>query len=515
MTTAPSDLIASHWTPIPGDSLRSHNPAAPSQIIWQGSPVMAHLDAAVAAARAACAEWSAWDIERRADVLRRYQAICKRREAEMAELILVETGKPAWDSAGEAKLLSDKVDITLESGPNSGRHRVSPFERSLTPTRRAKTLFRPHGVMAVIGPFNFPAHLPNGHIVPALLMGNTIVFKPSDKAPAVGQLLASFFLEALQSAGAPAGVFNLVHGAGDIAAALSVHDDIDGVLFTGSWPVGRRIMQANLDNPGRMIALEMGGNNAAVVLPDADLKQAAVEAVRCAFITAGQRCTCTRRVIVHRAVADRFTRMLVECAKALAIGDPRGVNGAPVFLGPVIRDEARKAVLDFQTDLLRAGASSLLESRPHSSETGGHFITPGILQVSRFSLAAEPRKDAGCDVEVFGPLLRISTADSLDDAIVQANASRYGLAASIFTADTSAAARFSHEAKAGCVNINTGTAGASSRLPFGGLDRSGNHRPAGAFSLDYCAFPVASMVEAGGSVAIPAGMRWDDAWLAQ
>ncbi len=492
--------------PTPGESLRSHNPANPSETVWQGTPVLAHVDRAVAAARAALPAWSAWGIEKRINALRAVQSLMRARVDEIAALIVRETGKAAWDSLAEAKLLADKIDITLEIGANTGMARVSGFDLALSATRTGATRFRPHGVMAVVGPFNFPAHLPNGHIVPALAMGNTVVFKPSDKAPAVGQLLATLFHEGLASVGTPVGVINMVQGGAATASALVTHEGIDGVLFTGSWPVGRRILEANLDRPGRMIALEMGGNNAAVVMPDGDLKQAVIECVRSAYVTTGQRCTCTRRIIVHEAVAREFIPMFQRLASTLVVGPPNGKGGAPVFMGPIIRAEAVAAGLAFQRDLHTGGGRPLIEASAMDSAEGGHYITPGATLVDRFTLSDSPARDAGCDMEVFAPIVRISTSTSFDDALAQANASRYGLAASIFTHDRSDIERFLLEAKAGCVNVNTGTAGASSKLPFGGLDRSGNHRPAGSFSLDYCAFPVASMVETGPTSTTPPGM---------
>lgn len=516
--TAAADLIEGRWRPIPGDQLRSHNPARPDETVWSGTPDLARVDDAVAAARRAFHQWSAWSFDRRVTVLRAAQALMRARAEAFGTLIMRETGKAAWDALAEAKLLADKIDITLEQGPNTGMARVTGFELNLAAARAGVTRFRPHGVMGVVGPFNFPAHLPNGHIVPALAMGNTVVFKPSDKAPACGQMLASIFQDALDSVGAPPGVMNLVHGAAPAAARLVAHEGLDGVLFTGSWPVGRRILEANLDRPGRMIALEMGGNNAAVVMPDADLRQGVIECVRSAFVTSGQRCTCTRRIIVHRAVSERFLAAFEKAARALVVGDPRGVNGdaaKPVFMGPVVRAEAQAAALAFQNDLRRAGATALIEaSTPEVAGCpGGHFVSPGAMLVPRFTLAENPARDAGCDMEVFAPIVRISIADSFGDALEQANASRFGLAASLFTRDRDSIDRFMRLAKAGCVNVNTGTAGASSKLPFGGVDRSGNHRPAGAFSLDYCAYPVASMVESGTAATIPSGMTWDDAWV--
>lgn len=510
-----ADLIAGRWVAIAGESLVSRNPAAPARVVWQGAPSPAHVDAAVAAARGALPSWSAWPLDRRAAVLRAFAGIAKREAPALADLIRDEVGKVGWDARAEADLLAAKVDVTLDDSPAGPLHRVTGFDVPLSATRRGSCTFRPHGVMAVVGPFNFPAHLPNGHIVPALLMGNTIVFKPSDKAPAVGQALAAMFHEALAAAGAPPGVFNLVHGGADIASGLTSHADIDGVLFTGSWPVGRRIIEANLDRPGRILALEMGGNNPAIILPDADLRQAVIECVRSAFITTGQRCTCTRRLIAHKDVAQRVIPAVCKAASALIVGDPAAPH--PVFMGPLVSGPARAAVLEAQARFANAGGEVLVPCTPIETPEGGHFLSPGVVRVDRFTNAhgeSSTRADgAGTDIEVFGPLLRVSVAESHDDCIAQANATEFGLAASVFTRDPAAAENARAALRAGCINLNTGTAGASGRLPFGGLGRSGNHRPAGSFALDYCAYPVASMTEIGDAAAISQGMRFDPGWI--
>lgn len=513
MTTAshlrhePSNLIGGSWSAIPGSAVVSHNPAHPSRAVWSGAARVEDVAQSVGAARAALPAWSRWDIDKRAGVLRRFAEIAKARKDDLADLICEETGKAMWESAAEAGLIAGKVDITLEEGPRSGRHRVESFEFGMGGSKTARCHFRPHGVMGVVGPYNFPAHLPNGHIVPALLAGNTVVFKPSDKAPAVGQMLTEMLEEALSAAGAPAGVVNLVQGRAEIASALVNHDDLDGVLFTGSWPVGRKILESNLDRPGRIIALEMGGNNPAVVMPDADLFQAAVEITRCAFNTTGQRCTSTRRLIVHEAVADRLIPALVKAASSLVIGDPR--SGVPVFMGPIISEQAREAVFESQRRFAKSGGRVILESTPVPG-LDGWYLTPSIVMVDRFAVDVD---DCGCDEEVFGPLLRVTTVKSLDDAIEQANATRYGLSASIFTADEKAQERFLTEVRAGCINLNCGTAGASSKLPFGGTGHSGNNRPAGAFSLDYCAYPVATMIEGSDASTLAQGMRVEREWL--
>lgn len=501
----PADIIGGETAALSGEAIVSTNPARPSEIVWRGRPVLAHVDRAVAAAASAQPAWARLPAERRYAALLRFRDLCRSRADEMAHLIARETGKALWDARAEADLLAAKVDITLDESEHGGMRRVRAFEVSLGPTRTGRAFFRPHGVMAVLGPYNFPAHLPNGHIIPALALGNTVVFKPSDKAPAVGQMLATWLQEALVAEGAPPGVINLVHGGADVATRLVVHPLVGGILFTGSWPVGRRIMELNLDDPGRILALEMGGNSPSIVMPDADLRQAAIEIVRSAFVSTGQRCTCTRRVIVHRAVADKFVRAIVAMSSRLEIGDPFA-NPEP-FMGPIITAEARQSVLDAQARFAAQGAEVLLEARSIETSAGGFFLSPGIVRVDGFTADA---RGAGADVEVFGPLVRVAIVDSFDDALAGANATRFGLAASIFTQDATTIERFFREMRAGCVNVNTGTAGASSKLPFGGIGLSGNHRPAGAYSLDYCAYPVAGIVESTGSAPVPKGMSIDE-----
>ena len=490
----PSSYIDGRFVAIEGDGLVSTDPALPDRIIWQGSPPLEHVDEAIEAARRAFDEWSGRTLQERASVLKRWQEVVTRDRERIAGVITDEMGKTLAESRLEAKLLADKVAITLE---DVSLDRVRAYEVNVSPSRAGFCRFKPHGVMAVLGPFNFPAHLPNGHFVPALLLGNTVVFKPSKRTPAVGQVLA----EIMDEVGVPPGVFNMVHGGRGVAPRLVSHDGIDGILFTGSWPVGRNILEANLDRPGRIMALEMGGNNPAVVMGDSDIKQAVIECARAAFATTGQRCTCTRRVIVHRDVADRFIPAFCKVTSGLVIGPGR--SREPVFMGPVVSDDAVEEVLKFQGEVAEAGGRVLLEAT--RMDRPGHFVTPAVLEVDGFTL------DRDC--EVFGPLVQVTVVANLEEAIEQANATRYGLAASIFTDDDATYDRFFARVHAGCINRNTGTAGASSRLPFGGLGHSGNHRPAAAFSVDYCVYPVANMVEQAADVSIPTGMRWEESWL--
>ena len=510
--TRPANLIGADRQDIAGDALVSINPAKPAEVVWSGSPSIESVGSAVAAAREALPAWRRAGVETRIAVLETFAKIASEKAGELGDLIMRETGKARWDAHGEAKIIAPKVQTTIDDSLNAGRARVTGFELDLGPGKSGTALFKPHGVMAVVGPFNFPAHLPNGHIVPALMTGNTVVFKPSDKTPAVGQFLGELYRAALREHGLPEAVVNLTHGGAEVARSLVSADGVDGVLFTGSWPVGRAILEANLDRPGTIIALELGGNNPSVVMPDADLKRAAIEVTRAAFITTGQRCTCTRRLIVHEDIADRFVPLVAKIASSLIIGDPGGMAGEDVFFGPAISAASRDAVLEFQQSMARTGATTVLESSAPDHPDGGFFVTPGICEVERF-VAEDDGRHPGRDTEVFGPYLRVTRVGSLDDAIRQANATRYGLAASIFTSSDDVGSRFLDETRAGCINLNTGTAGASGKLPFGGVGLSGNHRPAGSFSPDYCAYPVASMREpASADPAVPPGMRFEDGW---
>ena len=490
----PANLIGGTWLDIPGDTLVSRDPSSPERVVWSGGTVTEHVDRAVAASRAAWPAWRDAGFGSRAATLNRFAQACATHGERLARTITAEMGKTLAESRAETKLLQDKVAITLEAATLS---RVRDFAVDAGAGRHGGCTFRPHGVMAVVGPFNFPAHLPNGHWVPALLLGNTVVFKPSDRTPATGQVMGEIVVEA----GLPAGVFNVVQGGVAESERLVGHPAIDGVLFTGSFPVGRRILEMNLDRPGRMIALEMGGSNAAIVWRDADLRRAVVECVRGAYATTGQRCTCTRRIIVHASVAERFATAFCKMASTAVVA--AGTDPGPVFMGPLVSRAARQAVLDRQESLVRGGGRVLLEAV--AFERPGWFVGPGLVQVERF--------EAAVDRETFGPLAQMSVVEDLDDAIRQANATEFGLVAAVFTQSADVWRRCMDGLRVGCLHRNTGTAGASSRLPFGGLGRSGNLRPAGSFAVDLAAYPLATLEDPTPDTATPAGVQVDPRWF--
>lgn len=433
----------------------------------------AQVAAAVAAASAALPDWSATPLSTRIEMLERYQAGLRAMHAELSESISRETGKPRWEAKTEVDAMIAKVPISIEL--LTQRRSSTQFD---LPGALATTHYRPIGVLAVLGPFNLPGHLPNGHIVPALLGGNTIVFKPSELTPGIGEHL----VETLEEAGLPAGVINLVQGARTVGQALVSDPQIDGVLFTGSYSGGRAIAHALADRPETLLALEMGGNNPLVVEQVKNLEAAVVQTLLSAFITAGQRCTCARRLIVPRGEwGDRFLGRLVDRMRCLRVGLQSDMPEC--FVGPMISSEAADRLRHAERKLIESGGRSLVPLE--TDERSAALLRPGLIDVSAV------RHDG--DEELFGPLLQVIRVDDFDAGIKEANHTRYGLSAALFSDDRTHFERFAREVRAGVINWNRQTTGASGKLPFGGLGHSGNHRPAGAWAADYCSDPVATL----------------------
>lgn len=427
---------------------------------------------AVDAARAALDRWRRAGFAHRARRLERYRDALAARRERLAIAIARAVGKPLWESRTEADALVAKVEITL----GAGQALVEP--RAVEPG--AFIRYRPVGVCAVLGPFNFPAHLANGHIVPLLAAGNTVVFKPSERAPQVGELMAECFAEAEFEPG----VINVVQGEAGVARALVAHPAIDGVMFTGSTAVGRSILRASSEFPGRMLALEMGGNNPVIIFDDADVDYVCREVAFSSFVTAGQRCTAVRRVLVHRSIASEVIDRLAFAARESVVGAPWQSDA---FLGPVISGAAREEALSL-VERVRHAFDELAPSREQDVEGArGYYLRPGLYLAKTTIL-----RELG-ELEWFAPLVFVETFEDERIAVERANATRFGLAAAVFTADEKRFRRVADELVAGVVNWNRGTVGSSSKLPFGGLRDSGNHRAAGLFSALYCADPIAEL----------------------
>lgn len=337
---------------------------------------------------------------------------------------------------------------------------------------------RPHGVVAVFGPFNFPGHLPNGHIVPALLAGNTVVFKPSELTPLVAQKTVACW----QAAGLPPGVINLIQGGRETGSSLAAHPAIDGLFFTGSPATGKALHRQFAGQPGKILALEMGGNNPLVVYGVSDLEAAAYHTIQSAFLSAGQRCTCARRLIVPEgAEGDRYIERLCQMMGTLRIG-PYTDCPEP-FMGPMINNQAAERLLDTQASLVAKGGKALVPMR--RLKEGLPFLSPGLMEVT--AVIERP------DVEAFGPLLQLIRCEDFSAAIEEANRTAYGLSAGLFSDYAELFDTFYRQIRAGIVNWNRPLTGASSAAPFGGVGDSGNHRPSAYYAADYCAYPVASL----------------------
>src|SRR5882762_8335184 len=466
------DFIAGSWADPRGPDgvIEDRSPADLSMLLGRHPWAVSQADVAVTAAREAQPAFAARPSGDRKQLLRRIGAVLKDHEEELARAIALDVGKPLWEARTEAQACSAKAAITADEGMKL----VSPFPAPGQPG--AECRFRPLGVLAVLGPFNFPVHLPNGHVLPALACGNAVVFKPSEIAPHAAELYA----RCLAEAGVPPGVFNLVQGPGPVGAALAAHAGVDGVLFTGSWAVGQAIQRASLGQT-KLLALEMGGKNAALVLRDADLDKAVYDAVFSAFVSAGQRCTAASRLIVEGppARADALAARIAAAAQRLSIGHPLRDG---VFMGPL----ASEASLAKFLAGVRAAPETVLEPRPLSpGGLRGFYVTPGVHRVRERKGSAYERE------ELFGPDMAIYDAATADEAVAIANATDYGLGASVHTASRQAFAHCLSGLQCGVVNWNAPTVGASGRLPFGGLKRSGNHRPAALWSTLYCSAPVA------------------------
>ena len=436
-----------------------------------------HVDEACRAAKEAFPHWSALRFEERRPYLMRLRELFLTHADEMATLISRETGKQLWETQVEAKALASKIDITLNSSLKLVENVV--VENAL-PGVRGEIKYRPRGVMAVIGPFNFPAHLPNGHIIPALATGNTVVFKPSELTPAVGQFMAQL----IDRAQFPKGVFNLVQGRGEVGERLTLSDQVDGVLFTGSYEVGLKIKQSTMTHFWKILALEMGGKNASIVWDDCDFEKAIYENLVSAFGSTGQRCSCTSRILVHRKIADKYVERFYAQAKKLSIGHWSQNN----FMGPLISESAVEKYVRFQGIATREEAESLMRGKPLELEPSGHYVTPSIHRIKAFREDSVYQK-----TEIFGPNVAIYTVDDLEEAIHINNSTGFGLVVSLFSNDRSKYERLTREASNGLINWNRGTVGASSQLPFGGMGKSGNHQPSAHFAVYYCTVPVACL----------------------
>ncbi|MEO1220341.1 MAG: succinylglutamate-semialdehyde dehydrogenase [Pseudomonadota bacterium] len=449
--------------------LVSYAPATGEEI-WRGA--INDVDEAVSRSRRAWPAWAATAQGQRIELARRFANEVRTDAESLANLIATETGKPLWEARTEVEAVIGKVDISVQAyAERTGRKKHDSALQGTSAVRH-----KPHGVMCVLGPYNFPAHLPNGHMVPALIAGNTVILKPSEKTPAV----AAALMECWKRCGIPDDVVQMVVGGPDEGKALVAHPGVDGVLFTGSAQAGIAINRKLASNPGKIVALEMGGNNPIVVTDTPLITDACALIIQSAFTTAGQRCTAGRRLIVVESMYEPLMAELIPLARKLVVDEP--FADPQPFMGPVIDNAAAEGITESFVTLMTAGGKPLLPMRRVKPDQP--FVTPGIIDTT--NIPDRP------DIELFGPLLQVIRVPDLDAGIAEANNTRFGLSASLIGGSPDDYGRFWANTRAGIINWNRPTNGASSSAPFGGIGLSGNHRPAAYYAADYCAYPVAS-----------------------
>ncbi len=476
--------IDGSWQAGQGESFESLDPVS-QRVLWSGqAATAAQVDLAAKAARQAFPAWARRSLQARIEVLEQFAAHLKLHADELAHCIGEETGKPLWEAATEVTSMVNKIAISVQSYRERTGEKSAPLGDATAVLRH-----KPHGVVAVFGPYNFPGHLPNGHIVPALLAGNCVLFKPSELTPKVAELTVKCWIEA----GLPAGVLNLLQGGRDTGVALAANPAIDGLFFTGSSRTGDALHRQFAGRPDKILALEMGGNNPLIVDQVADTEAAVYAVIQSAFISAGQRCTCARRLLVPQGQwGDNFLARLLQVTKTLQVG-AFDQQPAP-FMGSVISLQAAQALMAAQQQLLANGATALLAMTQPSASSA--LLTPGLLDVTNVS--------DRLDEELFGPLLQVMRYVDFDSAIELANDTRYGLAAGLLSDSEANYQHFWLLSRAGIVNWNKQLTGAASSAPFGGIGASGNHRASAYYAADYCAYPVASLESS--SLTLPAAL---------
>lgn len=478
-------LIDGHWVEGKGIAMASSNPVDDNPL-WHGQGADSNQVAqAVDAARAAFKSWRALTPENRYHYVNQFVEALKQEKATLAELITLESGKALWDATTEVGAMIGKGDISWRAY----QERTGVVDKAIA-QGTLRIQHKPHGVLGVFGPYNFPGHLPNGHIIPALIAGNCVVYKPSELTPAVAEWVVRLW----QSVGLPKGVLNLIQGAKETGANLAQKPQLDGLLFTGSAKTGRLLHQQLAGQPQKILALEMGGNNALLIDQVADIEGALFTSLFSAFVSSGQRCTCARRILIPDTQwGDDFLQRLLAASQQLRVD--RGNATPQPFMGAVIDANAVKHLQQGVQQLEQAGATVLLPSQHHNAN--GTLMSPCVVDMSGF-----PKTQlTDVDHELFGPVLQVYRYTDINQGIELCNQTRFGLAAGVVSDNVHVQQQFYEEIRAGIVNCNKPLTGASSEAPFGGVGISGNGRPSAYYAADYCAYPVASIEDA--NVALP------------
>ncbi len=460
--------IAGKWHEGKGETIHSRDPGT-GELIGIGQEATAdQVNQAVLAAKDALFSWANTPLSQRISFIKDFEELLQENKQEFARAISEETGKPLWESQGEATAMLNKIAVSIEAYyDRSGVHQKQDGKRHL------QLMHRPLGVVGVISPFNFPGHLPHGQIIPALIAGNTIVFKPSEFTPIVGEELVRLW----QQVDLPEGVLNLLQGGGKVGEAVAQHPDVNGLFFTGSYETGLKLSRMYAEYPEKLLAMELGGNNPLIIGEDIHPKAAALFTAQSAYLSAGQRCTCARRLIlVDGPQAEAYLEELLALIPRLRVG--HYLSAPEPFMGPLIHPQAAENAMAWQKRLLDQGATPLCPMKLSKPS----YLSPGLLDVSKVHNLL--------DREIFAPCLQLVRVPHLTQAIHVANQTKYGLAAGLISSSQEDYMQFSRDIRAGVISWNSPMTGASGKVPFGGIGCSGNFRPGGYYTTDFCTYPM-------------------------
>jgi succinylglutamic semialdehyde dehydrogenase len=454
-------------------------PADLGQVLWEAGVFYDHIEAVVQSSQKGFEAWRKTSFEERIGYLKKYQEIVRSKKDEIALALALEVGKPLWEAKTEAAALDSKVTVTIT---DSYQRIKQETIKDVMPKIDGHIVYKPLGPSFVIGPFNFPCHLANGQILSALLAGNSVIFKPSEKTIYSAQLM----MECFHAAGFPAGVINFINGTGHTAGKLTSDKRIKGVFFTGSKGVGLKILENTHKDLNKLVALELGGKNSTIIHHDTNISHALPELLRACFLTSGQRCTSTSMILIHKKIEQEFINQFKAVTEKIRVGHPTSTPDP--FMGPLIDQEAEKLYFDFCNFGKQEGAEEIISPRMLDVGFQGHYVSPSIHYAKKPNLEGKFIQE-----EIFGPNCFFVPYDDIEEAIKIVNCTQYGLAASVFTRSSDIYQLCLRDIDAGLINLNRSTVGATARLPFGGLKNSGNHHPAAVAMIDHCVGTVASL----------------------
>jgi succinylglutamic semialdehyde dehydrogenase len=462
------------------ETITKYSPADLSVKLWDAQVHLDHVEAVIVSAQKGFESWRKLSFADRVVYLKKYQEAVRAKKNDIATALAWEVGKPYWEALTEAQALDTKVTVTIT---DSLKRIEQQTIKDVMPKIDGHVVFKPLGPCFVIGPFNFPCHLANGQILSALLGGNSVIFKPSEKTIYSAQLM----MECFHEAGFPPGVINFINGTGATAGKITSDKRVKGVFFTGSRGVGLKILENTHKDMGKMVALELGGKNSTIIHHDTNMSHALPELLRSCFLTTGQRCTSTSMILVHKKIEQEFIAKFKDITSKIRVGHPT-LSTPEAFMGPLIDEAAEKMYFDFCETGKKEGAEEIIA--PNKLDVGhkGYYVSPSIHYSAKPNLSGKFIQE-----EIFGPNCCFIPYENIEEAIAIANCTEYGLAASIFTRDPEIYKLCLRDIDSGLLNLNRSTVGATARLPFGGTKNSGNHHPAAVSMIDHCVSAVASL----------------------